>query len=218
MNNYSKMSEQVNTPNKQLKKTQEKKHGFNVPLKSGPKPTKFCYYIYTMIKEANPSLLEKDEVKTAYNNFVECCKKYNENLVTWSPEGYYKYQRNIKPLEVLNSRFPEPFKGLPMRWTYDTRRTIYNDTTGQLQTYEDDIMNYYMPLYELIKRDVVPYMETKEWERTSKKDVELLTSKIQKLEEELKKYTEKFENIQKLIYKYACEALELQKPKLTQFD
>jgi hypothetical protein len=208
------MSEQVKAP----KKTKVKKNGFNVPLKSGPKSTKFCYYIYTMIKEANLSLLEKDDVKTAYNNFVECCKKYDENLITWAPDGRDKYCRNIKPLEVQNSRLPDPFKRLPMRWKYESGRTMYLETTGKTQTYEEDIMNTYMVLYELIKRDVVPYMETKDWERRNKKDVEFLNSKIQKLEEEVKKYTQKLEEIQKIIYKCACEALDLQHPKLTQFD
>jgi hypothetical protein len=209
------MSEQTKTPKKA---TKDKKHGFNVPLKSGPKSTRFCYYIYTMIKEANPLLLEKDDIKTAYNNFVECCKKYDENLITWAPEGQYKYQSGIKPLEVQHSKYPDPFKRLPMRGKNEMGRTMYLETTGKTQPYEDDIMNHYMALYELIKRDVVPYMETKDWERRHKKEVEFLNSKIQKLEEEVKKYTEKLESIQKIIYKYACEALELQSPKLTQFD
>jgi hypothetical protein len=207
------MSEQVKAP----KKPKVKKNGFNVPLKSGAESTQFCYYMYTMIKETNLSLLEKDDIKTAYNNFVDCCKKYDENLITWVPEGDDKYHRCITPYgvpiiphEVQNSKYPFPFKHLPMRWKYYM--------PDKLQTEAEDIMNHYMVLYELIKRDVVPYMETKYWEITDKKRVEFLNSKIHKLEEEVKKYNEKLEEIQKLIYKCACEALKLQHPKLTQFD
>jgi hypothetical protein len=185
----------------------DKYNGFKVPSKSGPITTKCVIHIYDMIKEAAPTLIERDDVRIAFNNFVDCLRKYDGVIESWIPSAKYKYNSGIKINE--NNKF-EPLKGLACRFRY-----TYNDISESAKI----ILNAYRPLYDLIKRDIVPYMEIKHWEIRNKKDTEKYHKIIEKEERNIKTFEEAIQNARKVICEYAEKALALQTPPtVTKFD
>jgi hypothetical protein len=194
----------------------DKYNGFKVPAKTGPKSTKCVTHIYDMIKEAAPTLLERDDVRTAFNNFVDCLRKYDLELESWVPPKYNKYNAGIR----INEKEAYSYlKGLPCRFKneYDSWKSA--DLKKKLTEDSNDVLNTYKPLYDLIKRDVVPYMETKYWENKSKKDIEYYHNQMEKLERDIKTYENSIIHTRKTICEYAQKCLTLQTPPtLTKFD
>lgn len=203
-------------------KKKDKYNGFTVPDKRGP--LRACVHMYEMIKEAKPELLDREDVKKAYNDFVACCQKY-DTLESWIPSRSYKYTQNIK-LNEPNTNQYYIFRGLNFRWPY--MYNTWNDPVIRAKIIRDteDIINHYIVLYDLIKRDVVPYMELKEWERTRSKTVESFNDQIARCEDNIKGCERSIKELHKQIEKYRetiCElakkAIEAQKPpEPTKFD
>jgi hypothetical protein len=203
-------------PKKEKKVKVDKYNGFKVPAKSGPRTTKCVNHIYDMIKEAAPTLLERDDVRTAFNNYVDCLRKYDGAIESWTPSAKYKYSSGIKIDE--NNKF-SPLKGLPCRFSYTYNTGEYEMLKDKVSDSATIILNAYRPLYDLIKRDVVPYMEIKHWEIRSKKDIENYHKIIEKEERNIKTFEEAIENTRKVICEYATKALALQTPPtVTKFD
>lgn len=194
----------------------DKFNGYKIPSKAGPKSTKYIPHLYGMIKEAAPALLERDDVRTAFNNFVDCLRKYDDSLESWAPAKYSKYTTGIK----LNEKDQYSYlKGLPCRFKGEYESWRNADTKKKLMEDSNDILKAYMPLYDLIKRDVVPYMEIKQWEITSKKDVERYHTAMERLERDIKGFEQSIINTRKTLCEYAERALKLQQPPtVTKFD
>ena len=192
----------------------DKYNGFKVHIKTRVS-TKWTIYIYDMIKEAKPELLESDEVKIAYNNLVDCLIKYEGNqLKTWIPSKYQKYNTGIKPKN-------DPYgysQSLPVRWNYSWPQL--NDPIIKVEIKEktDDIISIYIILYDLIKRDLVPYMELKEHISKSKKDIDYFHRDMEKLENDIKLWERTIESNRKSIGEYAAKCIALETPILTKFD
>jgi di/tripeptidase len=196
------------TKPKKVKK--EKFSGFTVPGKRDH--TKACIHMYEMIKEANPELLDREDVKKAYNDFVALCKTY-DNLESWIPYKSYKYIQNIK-LESESSNEYHLFKGLNFRWLH-----MYNNWNNPVLRKEfidntNIILNSYTILYELIKRDVVPYMERKEWERTKDKNIETYNNQIARYEDDIKAFEKTIKTYEKYITDTRAKICELAKKAL----
>jgi hypothetical protein len=194
----------------------DKYNGFKVPPKSGPRSTRCVNHIYDMIKEADPTLLERDDVRIAFNNFVDCLRKYDTEIESWVPSKYNRYKTGIMIDE--NNKYSH-LKGLPCR--FKNEYSAYNnpDIKKQLTSDINAVLNAYKPLYELIKRNVVPYMEVKEWELKSKKDIDLYHKYMERLERDIKTYELSINQTRKSICEYAEKCLALQKPpNITTFD
>ena len=58
-----------------MSKNTDKYNGFKVPGEFN-KTLRWCNHIYTIIKEARQELLKRDDVRTAFNNLVDCLAKY----------------------------------------------------------------------------------------------------------------------------------------------
>lgn len=192
----------------------DKYNGFKVPPKSRA-ATRWTIYIYDMIKEAKPELIENAAVKDAYNNLVECLIKYEGNIESWVPAKYRKYTMGIKP---INDSYGFTH-GFPLRWSYNWQQQNDPIARKELKEKSDDILTVYTVLYDLIKRDVVHYMEVKQHELTSKKDVEYYHRCMEKLENDIKVYERGIESYRKSICDYAKKCIALQTPPtLTKFD
>ena len=193
----------------------EKHGGFKVPAKSGRhKSTKWCYHLYDMIKEAAPALLQREDVKTAYNNLIDCCSKYEDRLDTWIPTKYYRYISGIK----IDDKGYGYFKGLPIRFAneYGYHTT---EVKAEFKTISEDILKTHRVLYDLIKKDVVNYMEIKNYESKSKKDIEYYHNQMEKLERDIKAWEAAIVSTRKSIGDYAAKCIALQNPPvLTKFD
>lgn len=215
------MADTTETPKTKSKRTPKPKvdkyNGFKVPTRTR-KSTKWAIYLYDMIKEAKPELLSVDLVKDAYNNLVDCLSKYENTLETWLPSKYYKYSKDGNGI-MPKSDYYSSLMGIPGKWNYTWQQQ--NDPIIKEQIKKDgkDITDTYNILYELIKRDIVPYMEVKQHEIKSKKDVEYYHNQMEKLERDIKTYENLIVQTRKTLCEYAQKALKLQEPPvLTKFD
>lgn len=193
---------------KKMSKRKDKYDGFKVPSTKGPAATKCVTYIYQMIKEANPKLLNED-VKKAFNNFVECLLRY-DTLYSWTGR---KYRDGIKIVENNEKTCIINLKSINCRFNYDND---YNtESKNKLIAESCDVLNHYIPLYDLIKRDVVPYMEIKQWEITSKFEIERYHKAIEREEKTIIYFEKAIETARKAMCEYAEKAVALQSPPET---
>jgi hypothetical protein len=196
---------------KGVKNKSDKYNGFKVP-RSSNKTTLWGLHIYKIMKEANPDLLLRDDVRVAYNNFIDYLSSLNDIFESWLPlrANYYEVGIKINFDSIYD-------KNIPGRFTLYN----YNYDVNYIPTHDRylKIKEKYIPLYELIKRDVVPYIETKQYEITSKKEIQFNSKQIGNLEKEIKHLEDRISYNREQIYEYAVKSLELQKgPTLTIFD
>ena len=196
------------------KKSKDKYNGFAVPPLTRP-PTRWTRHIYDMISEGAPALLKRDDVKKAYNDLVECLNTYAGQLESWKPAKYARYTSGIKP---DNSTYTI-FGSLPVRFLNEYDAWNKPDIKKKMQEDAVIIKEKYSVLYELIKRDVVHYMEKKQHENSSRKTLEYYHAMIEKMENDIKKSEAHIEWARKSICEYAQKSLDIAKgPKLTVFD
>ncbi len=215
------MSEKIAT--KKTKK--EKNNGFKVPpKKGGSNSSPWPRHVFDMIKEANPQLLDREDVKIAYNNFVDCLQKYEpENLYTnGGPGKHYKYSFGIKPSpNSVNNGLPVFIRrDCYNYYSYDELTTERN---RKIHEKEKVIYNYvidtYKVLYELIKRDVVHHMEREHHKVVYKNTIDGNHKRIAQLEKEIAEYRELIDNAYKEISDCAKECVDIEAgPTLTKFD
>jgi hypothetical protein len=170
---------------------------FNVP--SGNSGA-WAIHIYNLIKHANKALVKNNDVCLAYNNFVECLHKNSPRFQTWIPHNQYKNGFR------LHSN-PESFYGIPGRYITHSYTNMNRDDLDECL---NDIVNNYMPLYNLVKDDVIPYMETKYAHECRKKEIKDLKSSIYKFEKKIAKYQEYIYSYQAKLAAAAGRLEELQ--------
>lgn len=215
------MSDTTETPKTKSKRVAKPKvdkyNGFKVPTRTR-KSTKWTIYIYDLIKEAKPELLLVDAVKDAYNNLVECLIKYENVLESRPPTKYYRYSKEGNGIILRNSYYSD-LMGIPARFTYTWEENRDPVIKEQIKKDSKDITGTYTILFELIKRDIVPYMEKKDHENKSKKDIEYYQIQMEKLEKQIKDYERAIETARKSICEFAEKSLKLREPpKLTKYD
>ena len=215
------MSDATETTKTKSKRTTKPKvdkyNGFKVPVRTR-KSTKWAIYIYDMIKEAKPELLSVDLVRDAYNNLVDCLIKYENTLETSVPNKYYKYSKDGNGIVPKSDHYSD-LMGIPGHWSYTWQQKNDPIIKEQIKKDSKDITDTYKVLYELIKRDIVPYMELKQHEIRSKKDIEYYHNQMEKLERDIKMYEQSIIHTRKTLCEYAEKALKLQQPPvLTKFD
>jgi len=171
-------------PKKAIKKAvKPAKKKCNVPSKREGTTTRFWpIHIYAMMKEASPALLEREDVIDAYNHFVECIDTYNGTIYTLLPSSRVRYA--LTTIKV-NKRELVYAKLL---------RITTKSFAQQEKEMEDNIYTAYYPLYELIKRDVVPYMEKKDHERKVEEARKQSIKDIQRLKELEVRYAEQYQS------------------------
>jgi hypothetical protein len=211
--------EETKTKSKRTTKSKvDKYNGFKIQPRTR-RSTKWTIYIYGLIKEANVDLLSNEQVKIAFNNLVDCLLKYEEIFETWIPSKYYKYSKIGNGIIPKEESYKKELMGIPGHWLYDYTRQR-NDLVLKEKIEKDskEIVDTYMVLYELIKRDVVPYMELKQWEITSKKDMEYYHNQIEKVEKHIKDLEALIDKSRKTLCEYAEKAVKLSTPPpLTRF-
>jgi hypothetical protein len=197
------------------KKSKDKYNGFAVPP-STRVTSRYARHIYEMIKEGAPELLEREDVKKAYNDFVECLDSYAGRLESWKTPKYARYTSGIKP-EANNAY--TVFGSLPIRFLNEYESWNKPDLKKQIQEDSAVIKAKYAVLYELIKRDVVHYMERKNHEITSKRTLEYYHKSIEKMEKDINTWEANIEWARKAICEFAQKSLDIAAgPKLTVFD
>jgi archaellum component FlaC len=220
MGGHRKMADSKTKEKKAAKAKVDKYNGFKVPPRIGRASGSVCWcnHVYHMIEEAKPELLQREDVRNAYNAVIDCCRKYDGTLDSWCPSKNYKYREGIKLLPPAESKY-NYFRGLPCRFTYEYDAWNNTELKTRLSTETADIVASYSTLYDLIKRDVVPYMETKQHEINSKKQIEHYHNQMERYEKDIKDWEAAIESTRKTIAECAQKCMKLQAgPVLTKFD
>jgi hypothetical protein len=202
-------------------KKPDKYNGFKVPLKSN-RSLRWCNHIYTLIKETR--LDQRDDVRTAFNNLVDCINKYGRSYTSLRTSPHMKYYAHIR-INPSNHLFLTHVIHYNDE-TWDTEPGWLNiqgykthDAILKIQACHTDIITTYGVLYELIKRDVIPYMEMKTYEQTIERKSKYYRSKMKMLENTIKSAENKIERTRERMVEYVRQYEELQNPpKLTVFD
>ena len=163
-----------------------KKLTFNIPKYNGPAVLRWVRQVYDIMKEASPALLKSKEICDAYNELVDCVFKYDGNYYTIK-------NRNDNRKTVMIDKYENiTLKVVTMNRT-DTLNLHRN-----IDNVKKDIFEYYTKLFELIKSEVVPFIEKKEIAL----QMEYYTKRIKKIEKEIQQLTikqgEYYENLMQL--------------------
>lgn len=170
--------------------------------------------IYQFIKEAKPSLLKEEVFIRAFNYLIEFMIRHSDHIVTYIPTfKKYKYD---SPLTFSLSDL-SPFKKFPVNIhtsfivTPSTRHYHYqfmgvrDGYTSSIILTEDgtklinELYDIYQPVYELIKEDVIPYVE-------KKRKQNIATYKIRHTKSVLNRVNKKFEH-NRIVYEKGVERL-----------
>ena len=190
----------------------EKYNGFKVNTRM--QSTRCIPHIYEMMKSANPTLLEREDVKKAFNDFVEFLIKYNDSFQSTKPTKHNKYTTGVK-LKIKKDYLAE----LNFRFIYPQNKMWSSELTRKFDEYSNEFLTYYTPLYDLIKRDVIPYMEIKDWEIKSKNMIEYYHRLIEREEVDIKRYELYINQSRSRMGEYAEKALVYHNPpETTKFD
>lgn len=145
------------------KEPKPKKVKWNVPPpKSVIRSTHWARHVYTMIKEANPELLKRDDIRDAYNRLMDSLIAYRSIVMSYAPYPSGKYRTGINYPSLQEFR-----RGRLFGVVQNTQTTM-----EQFQVAVDAIYLVYEPLYLLIKDVVVPYMENTIREKNKKHEKE----------------------------------------------
>ena len=212
--------EKVEKP-KTVKTKVDKYNGFKVPDKKII-TTRWTIHVYDMIKEARLELLQREDVRTAYNNLIDCLRKYDGLLESYIPSKYSKYNSGIDFDYIANG--VAVFNCHPFRWLPEHDYTNHKSNEQRDVNIKKkiefivELEKVYTPLFDLIKRDVIPYMELKQHEINSKYTIQRLHYQMEKVERSIKMYENRVTELYKEMGKLSEEVIKSKElPKLTVF-
>jgi hypothetical protein len=132
----------------------------------------WTYHIHKIIKEAKPALLNDPRIILAFNHLVDVLLQHNAHIITTFGVAHYtKYTSGINITDVeslktgcrvrLNSVFfDKDNHRYVIRSEYYGRHEIKTPEQQVMeQTIYEDVLKAYLPLFDLIKQDVIPFME-----------------------------------------------------------
>lgn len=204
------------TKKKTVKTKVDKYNGFKVPDKKIIS-TKWAIHVYNMIKEAQQELLQREDVRTAYNKLVECLRKYDGFLESYIPTKYQKYNSGI---DIMKNGVVI-FNYNTFRWISDNdyapppRKTLLEKKAEFIIEFKQ----IYTPLFDLIKRDVINYMELKKHEIDNKYTIERYHYQMEKIERTIKAFESRLAECYKELGKLSEEVIKCKEPPpLTVFE
>jgi len=193
--------------NKSKKSKKDKYNGFKVPPKKCiHESTPWALHVYNIISEAKPELLLRDDVKIAYNNFVDLLIRLDSaGVQSWIPDGAYKYKGIIPVDGIINKSLPFSSEEL-INMDYIDKIVPYLEEAANIL--DREIIRVYSVLFELIKADVVPYIENKESEKIRNTKKAILRRTIKNIEKDIQKLEKEIEEKRKLLCEYATKFVE----------
>lgn len=157
--------------------------------------------IHQFVKEVKPSLLKEEPFIKAFNGLIQFMIRNTDNIITYIPlQKQFAYETPL----VFNMSHSSPLKGFPisilssfvvipnnqLRYTYGrfiSNRELYSSVlTEEGNQLIRELYDAYQPVYELIKTDIIPYVEKKK-KRT------VMEIKIRESKRFLNHYNKKFD-------------------------
>ena len=141
---------------------------WNVPAHRAHPNNLWPRHIYTIIKECNPTFLQRTDIHKAYHHLMEGLLSYIPRIMR-SGEPYIRdrYHQGIH-IQVIEELISEAIAAQ------------HNAPRQEFQAAAMDIMARYSALYDLIKHEVVPYMERKSREVKVEKEKKSHSQNLQR--------------------------------------
>ncbi len=126
-------------------------------LRTEIKSTLWAHHVHSIIKEFAPDLLKREDVIDAYNAFVDCLAKYDDDFESYVPSKRKRYHvgfiyEKLKFHRYLDENIPARFKNEDQLWRNRQLSSVHAHII-------QDMLETYKVLYDLIKRDVIPPLE-----------------------------------------------------------
>jgi hypothetical protein len=111
-------------------------------------------HIYTMIRECDRNLLQREDMRTAYNHLVEVLTHHSNEIRTSLPYHRVRYETGITmKFEKHGYHGSANITHFVHGMTHVSQERYY--------TLLDIVIEAYLPLYAMLKDTIVPFMERK---------------------------------------------------------
>ena len=131
--------------------------GFNYPSDKHPAFT-WVQYLYSLVKELGPQLLESEYFKILYNLMVDVCTKHKDELNTTArTSGMVRYA----PFRYSYSGGFSTWNGFPGYFHKEYNRGSKNYTSEQYNQAREQITTVYKNIYDMITPVIGDIMDKK---------------------------------------------------------
>jgi hypothetical protein len=195
---------------KEKEKEKEKKVKLNLSTSDKTPAVQWARHLHRIIKEAHSSLLTNQAVIVAFNRLVDVLLKHRMHVFSFVPSSCDKYRSGIEISDRDSLKKICTIRANSVSYSEDSGRYIIrsmygsNRSTPETRDLEDkvneEILEAYRCLFDLVKDHVVPYIHKKNDERIAKKnmnDMIRLSERIERIqsvyEEELKRRQKQLE-------------------------
>ena len=143
-------------------------------------------HIYQVLDELCPYLLLREPVIEAFNTFITSLRKYESEHHTFYFTKRNKYSSGIVLTLITNGLNKGRVNGMPSRFLI---RNSARENEIAL-----DIYQHFLPLYELIKDDIIPIIEQKKKEHRKQIQENRLHMELSHVNQLIIKLKERYEN------------------------
>lgn len=135
-------------------------HRFNYP-RIRQDHTQWAQWLYSILAEGTPHLLQNEELRNAYNEFVAACEEGKKDLRSnmWHSRRYYYSPKYLKDTEWNNYSGSRKWEGLCLRfWNeeYNYRSSPY--TQAQYNEIRGKLLAAYKKIYAIVEKDVTAFL------------------------------------------------------------
>ena len=169
-------------------------NGFNYPTEKH-NAYKWIQWCYSIVKKAAPQLLKSEEFKAAYNNMVEVCTKYKQELTDWRNYGSGINRYSPSNIRVATkNQYRGEMSGFPGSFQYQYySNSPYSGPGYKRYSKEDydkasnEIGAAYVTIVNIIKPEIENYMDKKYKIALTEKNIRDKRSAIKRYEKKLSK-------------------------------
>jgi hypothetical protein len=175
----------------------------------------WTHHIHKIIKEAKPALLNDPRVILAFNHLVDVLLQHNAHIITtFGDSRYTKYTSGIDITDIeslkkgcrvrLNSVFfDKDHNRYVIRSEYYGRHDVKTpEQQAMEQTIYEDVLKAYLSLFDLIKQDVIPFMEQRAKAMKEKQNSDRILALSERMENLQTAYEKEIARRQALIARF----------------
>lgn len=143
-------------------------------------------HIYVVLDELCPYLLLREPVIEAFHIFITSLQQYEREHQTYYFTKRNKYTSGIILTPITYGLNKGRIGGMPSRFL------IHNSARENEIT--NDIYQHFLPLYELIKEDIIPILERKKYEHRKQIQLNRCYKELAKVNQSITKLKERYES------------------------
>lgn len=177
-----------------------------IPIKDRIYSIMWTHHLHRLMKEANPALLKREDVIRAFNRLVEVLLEHQSHVYTIHPSTNDKYKE-----ETILPNIMKPHKELYYVCRIHMNCVIHNAQTGRTairdryyycadvspteeeQRISKQILDAYLPLLDLIREDILPYMRHRYAQTENKRLDKLIDGLVNGMEKKQSQFENELE-------------------------